>query len=806
MALDADSPVESEGLRAVRSLDIAALRPKMERVCRLAAAVAGADHAYVTLHEDGQVWHTAYGDFPEGLVDATRSVSLKSEAGIWVEDGLVSLPDHPWVVGPPHARFYCATPLRLSDGVRIGALCVLASAPRAHDPVIEARLADCASLLSESVERLRAQRASDLAARETRAAVALKEAVMRSAPVAMAMVDRDMRYIYVNGRWSQDTGVSQERAIGAFVGDLFPESYAQLKDTYFRCLEGESFWSDRVKVPTPGRPDRWLRAEVGPWRDADGEVGGLVAMSHDISDVIVALEKSERSEERLKLALEIADVLVYEVDYSKKTLKVDGAEDTFFGGALTYDSISRDIWATVHPDDRSAGLALWDRHVREGIPFRTEYRMNAPDGREIWAFSGAELTTGENGRPERLVGVLKNITDRKRTEADIAQSRDAAEAASRAKSEFLANMSHEIRTPLNGVMGVAAALARTPLTAAQEEMVALIESSGQTLEAILSDLLDLARIESGKLELKAEPFHLAANLRAVSDLFRAQADDKGISLETDIDPAADAWFAGDAVRLRQVVGNLLSNAIKFTHDGHVTLAAAVRDDTLTLNVSDTGIGFDEDFKARLFKRFEQADGSITRRFGGTGLGLAISSQLAEALGGELGADSAPGLGSTFTLTLPMTAASAPDKARRPVETQTMETRPPRVLLAEDHAVNRRVVQLLLEPVGVELTCVENGALAVEAAAAQAFDMILMDLQMPVMDGLTAIARIREAEAGHRTPIWALSANALPEHIRASSEAGADGHLTKPVSAEALFEALTLACAGPTDDGEIAASA
>ncbi|MBI1408295.1 MAG: response regulator [Caulobacter sp.] len=806
MALAAPQETDHEGLREVRSLDLGALRPKIERVCRLAASVAGAEHAYVVLNEDGKVWHSGFACHPEELVAAEDSMSIRNKDGVWVEDAPALMPEHPWVAAAPFARFYCSTPLKLSSGLWIGSLCVLDTRPLAFDPAIQSRLNDLAFLLSEAVERLRAQRHRESADRETRAAVALKDAIMRSAPVALAMVDRDLRYVYVNARWCHDTGVPRERAIGAFVGDLFPASFAELKDTYYRCLEGETAWSDRVHVPTPTRPDRWLRAEVGPWRDGDGHVAGLIAMSHDISDVIVALEQSERSEQRLKLALDIADVLVYEVDYKARTLKVDGAEDTFFGGALTYESVSRDIWATVHPDHRDGALALWDRHVREGVPFRTEYRMNAPDGRELWAFSGAELTLDADGRPERLVGVLKNITERKKSEADIAQSRDAAEAASRAKSEFLANMSHEIRTPLNGVMGVAAALSRTALTAAQEEMVSLIESSGQTLEAILTDLLDLARIESGKLELKSEPFHLATNLRAVSELFRPQAMDKAIDLQTDIDPAADAWFAGDAVRLRQVVGNLLSNAIKFTSVGHVTLAATVREDRLTLSVSDTGIGFDEEFKARLFKRFEQADGSITRRFGGTGLGLAISSQLAEALGGELGADSAPGLGSTFTLTLPMVAAEAPDAARRPVEAEPMETRPPRVLLAEDHAVNRRVVQLLLEPVGVELTCVENGALAVEAAAAQPFDMILMDLQMPVMDGLTAIARIRQAEGGRRTPIWALSANALPEHIRASSEAGADGHLTKPVSAEALFEALTAACAGQADDEALAASA
>jgi PAS domain S-box-containing protein len=806
MVLSAPIPTDSEGLKEVRSLDLAALRPQIERVCRLAASIAGAEHAYVVLNEDGRIWHSAFAHLPEALVDASSSVSIRAVEGIWFEDASLEHRDHPWVGAAPFAKFYCATPLRLSGGLRIGSLCVLDTRAKPRDEGVIERLADCAALLSETVERLRAQRARDEADRETRAAVALKEAMMRSAPVALAMVDRDMRYVYVNARWCHDTGLTREQALGVFVGDLFPESFAELKDTYHRALEGESFWSDRVKVPSPDRPNRWLRAEVGPWRDGDGNVAGLIAMSHDISDVIGSLERAERSEQRLKLALEIADVLVYEIDYTARTLKTDGAEDTFFGGQVDYDRISRNAWSVVHPDDQPIAVAAWERHLAEGVPFRTEYRMIAPDGAEVWAFSGAELTLRPDGRPERLLGVLKNITDRKHSEANIAHARDVAEAASRAKSEFLANMSHEIRTPLNGVMGVAAALARTELTPGQAEMVQLIETSGQTLEAILSDLLDLARIESGRLELKREPFQLGANLRAVAELFRPLAGDKGLNFHVDIAPAAEAWCEGDAVRLRQVLGNLLSNAVKFTTAGRVAMDARVADGMLSVTVSDTGIGFDDSFKSRLFERFEQADGSITRRFGGTGLGLAISSQLAGALGGELSAASHPGVGSSFTLTLPLTPTTAPAVVVVAAPERTREGRAPRVLLAEDHAVNRRVVQLLLEPLDVDLTCVEDGAQALAAATAAPFDLILMDMQMPVMDGLTAIRRIREVEARAgrpAAPIWALTANALPEHIRASREAGADGHLTKPIAAEALFAVLAQACEGAARDAAAA---
>jgi PAS domain S-box-containing protein len=793
MAQKAPEPIDDEGLREVRSLDLAALRPTIQRVSSIAVALSGAAHAYVVLNEDGQIWHSAFSDFEESLVDGSDSVSVQNENGIWIEDACVSNPDHSWTTGAPYARFYCATPLRLSSGLRIGALCVLSPEPKAYDAVAEGYLKDCAALLSEAVERLRAERARAEGARQTREAVAVKEAIMRSAPVALALVDRDMRYIYVNARWSKDTGVSRERAIGAHVGELFPQSYAELKDTYERCLTGATAWSDQVRIAKPDGADRWLRAEVGPWRDGDGNVAGLIAMSHDITDVIGALEQAERSEARLKLALEIADVVVYEIDYARRELRFDGASDTFFDGKTTFDSIvAADPFSLVHPEDREQALELWQARLADGAPFRCETRVVAPNGETLWAFSGADLFADDKGRPQRLLGVLKNITDRKRSEDQVTRARDAAEAASRAKSEFLANMSHEIRTPLNGVMGVAAALSRTELSAAQEEMVGLIRTSGQTLEAILSDLLDLARIESGKLDLKSEPFALNASLQAIADLFRPLAADKGLAFDLDIDPSADAWFEGDAMRLRQVTGNLLSNAIKFTTRGSVSLRAFVDDGVLALAVRDTGIGFDASFKARMFERFEQADGSITRRFGGTGLGLAISSQLAGIMGGDLTAESEPGKGAVFILTLPLVQVAEPEATFVAAPADSLQARAPRVLLAEDHAVNRRVVQLLLEPAGVELTSVENGAEAVEALAAGSFDLVLMDMQMPVMDGLTAIRAIRATET-RRTPIWALSANALPEHVRASAEAGADGHLTKPISAEALFEVLARVC-------------
>ena len=394
-----------------------------------------------------------------------------------------------------------------------------------------------------------------------------------------------------------------------------------------------------------------------------------------------------------------------------------------------------------------------------------------------------------------IVTVCTDITDLKNDTRALAEARDAAQAANSAKSQFLANMSHEIRTPLNGVIGLAQALARTSLSPQQAEMLGLIQSSGQTLQVLLSDILDLARVESGRLELARDVFHLGDAVREAAQLYQTSAQEKGLQFFVEVAPEADGWIVGDVVRIKQILTNLVSNAVKFTGTGFVSLTAAAGPDrtgapTLRFSVEDTGIGFDSETRDRLFSRFEQADGAITRRFGGSGLGLAISRQLAEMMGGDLDCESEPGGGSAFILTIPFIAATAPVNAPEVVAEQP-EGDPAmvRVLLADDHPVNRKVVEMILTQANIDLTSVENGAEAVEACRDGDFDIVLMDMQMPVMDGLTATREIRLHEAAMglaRTPIVMLTANALSEHIASAEAAGADRHLAKPFDAAELL--------------------
>ena len=491
-------------------------------------------------------------------------------------------------------------------------------------------------------------------------------------------------------------------------------------------------------------------------------------------------------------------------------------------GLGLYDSKDRLIVWNAQYTDMKAGDA---ESLRSGMKFEDVLRIGLTKGRyteaigreEDWiaqrvaaraALSSSMEQQLADGRWLRLqdrrtsaggvVTVCADITDLKRNAQALSDARDTAEAANRAKSEFLANMSHEIRTPLNGVIGLAQALARTDLSPGQTEMLDLIQSSGHTLQALLSDILDLARVESGRLELADHPFDLTRAVQEAAQLYMTTATEKGLQFFVDIDPEAAVWVQGDEVRLKQVLTNLVSNAVKFTSQGFVSLTVtrSARADGVPLlrfMVEDTGVGFDVAARQRLFTRFEQADGTITRQFGGSGRGLAICRQLAEMMEGDLDCESEPGGGSAFILTLPLRKATPPIAITN-IDDTTLHTeeRRVRVLMADDHPTNRKVVELILGQTGVDLVQVEDGAQALSAFQAENFDLVLMDMQMPVMDGLSATREIRAYELAFgrpQVPIIMLTANALPDHVSASLAAGASRHLAKPFDAMELLSTV-----------------
>jgi signal transduction histidine kinase/ActR/RegA family two-component response regulator len=395
-----------------------------------------------------------------------------------------------------------------------------------------------------------------------------------------------------------------------------------------------------------------------------------------------------------------------------------------------------------------------------------------------------------------LLGKLaEREEDLKAAMRDLEQARDAANAANVLKTQFLANMSHEIRTPLNGVLAMAEVMAMGELGPVQRDRLQIIRQSGGLLLAVLNDVLDLSKIEAGKLTLINEPFELEPTVRPVIESFSVMARGKGLDFQVEVEPDAAGWWEGDADRLRQIIGNLLSNAVKFTPHGAVIAKVSVDPATeiLRLTVQDTGVGIAPEKMPSLFEKFTQADNSATRRFGGTGLGLAICRELTQMMGGSLNVESREGHGSTFVVELPLQRCEA--AGNEPTDAVRAERDGLRLLAAEDNATNQQVLAAVMESLGIDIDIVAVGKLAGEAWRAYDYDLILMDIQMPVMDGIAAARAIRAAERGGgkgRTPIIALTANALTHQIEEYLAAGMDGHVAKPIEIAKLYEAISTA--------------
>lgn len=403
-------------------------------------------------------------------------------------------------------------------------------------------------------------------------------------------------------------------------------------------------------------------------------------------------------------------------------------------------------------------------------------------------------------------------------ETKLAKTLVEVSLASDAKSQFLATMSHEIRTPLNGIVGLSEVLNTTKLNASQQEMVNLVRTSGETLERLVSDVLDSAKIEADKLELCLAPFDLRETIETAAHTFRTRAEEKAVAFNLEIHPEAEGRYLGDAVRIRQIISNLTSNAVKFTEKGQVDIQVdALQIDgesvELRIQVSDTGIGFDPKASQHLFNRFEQADNSISRRFGGTGLGLSICKSLCELMDGSISATSQLGSGSRFEVRIQVKYAEALKTGLRlPMGLMNDDTAflneasvgstGLRVLVAEDNPINQKVITFMLEPMGMTPVMAANGREALDLFKVGSFDLILMDMMMPEMDGLAATQAIRVWEKENnlpRTPIAMLSANAMSEHVKAALAAGCDVHIAKPVTPAALVTGMTEALFMDHDD-------
>jgi signal transduction histidine kinase/ActR/RegA family two-component response regulator len=543
---------------------------------------------------------------------------------------------------------------------------------------------------------------------------------------------------------------------------------------------------------------------MGRWRAACAALRRRAGRNRALA---AAEERAQLAEARLKAVLDAIPEGVVLLDHEGRYVQWNAAyaevyhrsADLFEVGRKLVEVLRVGVDRGDYPEAvgrEEAWLAERERQLTE-TGARHEQRI--ADGRWLMI---EDRRTADGG----VLGLRVDITEMKEQTLALARAKEAAEAANRAKSEFLANISHEIRTPLHGILGMTQVLARDEqLTSEQRGRVGLIRQSGEALLELLNDLLDLAKIEAGKLALKQEPFRPAAIAEAACAPFESLAADKGLALELLLQPLASARWLGDPLRLQQVLANLVSNAVKFTATGKVTVAAALlADGEVEFRVADTGIGIAPERLAEVFEKFSQLESAKDRRFGGTGLGLAVSRQLAELMGGRLEAESAPGVGSVFRLRLPVLEAEPEPEAAPALAGGRAGPLDLRILAAEDNATNQLILRALLEPFGAQLTLAGDGREALEAYRAAVFDLVLMDIQMPVVDGVAAareIRRLERREGRRRTPIIALSANVMAHQVAEYRAAGMDAVVGKPFEAEALWAAVVQLAGGDGGGGE-----
>ncbi len=648
-------------------------------------------------------------------------------------------------------------------------------------------------------------------------------------------VDPQFTFTYVSGRAHAQLGRDAVNLLGDVLFSLIdPRDRASIRSLLTANAEGRAPFSNlECRVLRHGGEVSWQRFSGVPTLDEHGRLTGFRGACMDVTEIKVReLEMAEanaklerqaqemaelarrlevsredllRVQERFDLAMRGTndgiwdwDLLTDEVYYSSRWKEMLGLAEDDLGSTLSE-------WTErVHPNDLSAALADMKQHLAGHTPlYRNVHRMRHENGQWVWILDRGRALRDHTGRAVRLVATHTDITEMRAYEQALEEAKEKAEAADRAKSQFLAVMSHEIRTPMTGVLGMGELLLSSQLTEEQERFARILMRSARTLLGLLNDVLDVSKIEAGQLTLEVLDFAPGVLVSDVIGLFQPKASEKGLRLTTEGVDDDLPVLRGDPMRLRQVLFNLVSNAVKFTEKGQVTVAIACAPadgegrHRLELMVTDTGIGLSEDQKGRLFTPFSQADLSTTRRFGGTGLGLTICKRLIELMGGTVAVDSTVGQGARFRVTVDLPEGDPEEvvsldglESMVPVNDEAVISSGYRILLAEDNETNRLLIETVLRRHGHAVEAVADGRAAVEVAEVAPFDLILMDMQMPEMDGPTATREIRKGDGPcARAPIVALTADARPEDRERYMAAGLTELLTKPVDWGRLEEVI-----------------
>ena|GEM_PF-1733886 len=800
----------------------------LQRIADAALSVTGANLATAGHSADGDRFNVAGARRP-GAPDCLPDTVFRAERGGLYQEVMTSapslrLPSH-LVAGHPASRGLPAghPPLRGLIGARLTdrrgrAAGLLMATDKAGGGEFtaedEATLAQLAGLASLGLQHIIARTDAEARAFEAQEGETILTALMAHIPEGLMVIDAKARIRTMSAYASELFGpledLSQTLVEDASHGPRLTRPggrEAEVKDLPCRrvVVLGEVIRGEEWLLELPGGGQLPLLCNAGPIRDASGALSGGIVAWLDVTEMTLTREALQSREAQYRALAENSPDLIVRYGGGRRRLYVNPGMAEVLGlpaGELLGLPTDPRIFAHETFDSFAAAL---DRVLAGGPEESLEVAYLTVLGPR-WYHARLVPEYGPTGRLASVLGVFRDIAERKHLEEELTRAKEAAEAASRAKGEFLANMSHEIRTPVGGIIGLTEMLLAQTRDDSLRRNLDLIHGSGTALLAIVNDILDLSKIEAGKLDIVPEDFDLKAELERLVSVFTVSARDKGLGLSLAVAPEVPRLVRGDPARLGQILKNLLANAVKFTHEGAVALTvrplppADGGPPRLAFTVSDTGIGIPADKLPKLFQSFSQIDASYAKKYGGTGLGLAICLELTRMMGGGIAVSSEPGQGSDFTVSLPLPPAA------RTAETEAEETGPEclaelpplSLLLAEDNQVNQLFVSEILRQAGHTVDIAGDGREALALLAEKPYDLVLMDVQMPGLDGLAATRALRRGEAGEAArdlPVLALTAYAMQGDEERFREAGMDAHVTKPVNWTSLVSAMREALAG-----------
>lgn len=797
-------PNEKARLAALRSYGILDTQPEQsfDDITALAAESCACPIARISFVDYAREWSKAQVGLSLG--ESARAESFAAEtilgdSALIVPDAVVdSRFSHlPYVAEDPHIRFYAGTPIVTAEGLAIGCLSVMDTSPR-----------QLSSYQRQSLEALARQ---ILVLLELRLQVSKYEGTIRAlgeserrfrniadaSPMLLWISDEMDNRTFFNRAWCEFTGLSREDGLAdGWLQAIHPDDRERYQLNWREGAEKHEKMQQEYRLRHSSGTYHWVLEQSVPMKSSHQGVDAWVSSCVDLSSRNAKEVEHQRNEARFRAVSEAAPLGIFVTDTQGNFIYTNHQLQSIIG--LQGEETLGTKWtAAIHPEDRARVATRWSTAISSNTPFEENCRFIQPSGHTTWCRLKAAVINSAD-TVSGWVGIVEDITDSRTFQQELVEAKQKAEAAMHAKSQFLANMSHEMRTPLTAIMGFAESLLQdVDRTPQERHCLQVIVNNGNHLFEVINDILDLSKLDAGAMAIEETTFELVAMMEEVRSMFAPRIAEKALSFSVHYEWPLPRWIKSDELRLKQIVINLLSNSIKFTERGwievHVAFNAPLNEVSIT--VTDSGIGMTIDQRAKLFQPFSQANESITRKYGGTGLGLTISRRLAQALGGDITVASEPGSGSTFrvfirpeivTTELLQEAPHEPDSS-----TAVNPAVPPhligRVLFADDAVDNRKLVEHLLDKVGVTPVLVEDGDQAIKAVLSQPFDLILLDIQMPNVDGLSAARSMRLA--GIKAPIVALSAGTMTSDVLQAVEAGCSMHMGKPFTAQSFFEML-----------------